>query len=113
MPSNRSVLTLTGVSTTSLSQPVYFPDYSVRPFSLSIACVNLNSSAVYTVQHSNDYTGSSAFISTAATWFASTAATAITTNAFVTYSVPVTAISLVSTAGSSVSQVTATFLQAG
>lgn len=48
--------------------PTWVPDTAVRPFSASVACV-VNSSAIsFNVEASLDFTGSSNFISSAATW---------------------------------------------
>lgn len=112
MPSNRAVFTLTGLSSTN-GFPIYFPDTAIRPFSLSISCVISSTTAAYTVEHSLDYSGSSAFLSTAATWFPSSGITAATTNAFTAYTYPVTATRLNSTGGSSAGTFTMTVVQAG
>lgn len=113
MPSGRYVTTLTGVSTTSSSFPTWFPDTAIRPFSVSVSAAVNSTAVVYTVSHTLDYTGSSAFISTAATWYASSGITVATTNAFTAYTFPVTAIQLASTAGSATGTVTMTIVQAG
>lgn len=113
MPSNRYVITLTGISSTSSSYPTYFPDVAVRPFSVSVSAAVNSTNVAYTVNHTLDYTGSSTFISTAATWFPSSGITAATTNAFTAYTFPVTAIQLASTAGSSAGTITMTIVQAG
>lgn len=113
MPSIPWSRTLTGISTTSSDYPTYFPDISIRPFSLSVQTVVNSTNVAYTVRHSNDYTGSSTFISTAATWFPSTGTTAATTNSFAAYTYPVTAIQIVSTAGSSAGTIAITIVQAG
>lgn len=103
--------TLTGLSsTTGFLQ--YFPDVTRNPFNVSVACVNTSTQA-YTVQHSLDYTGSSVFISSNATWFPSSGITAATTAAFTAYTFPITALRLNSTGGSSTATVTMTVLQAG
>lgn len=112
MPSNRYVTTLTGLSTTA-GNPLYFPDYAVRPFSVSVSAVVNSTSVAYTVQHTLDYTGSSTFLSSQATWFASSGITAAATSAFTAYTYPVTAIQLNSTAGSSTGTITMTIVQAG
>jgi hypothetical protein len=113
MPSGRYTTTLTGISSTSSSYPTYFPDTSIRPFSVSVSAAVNSTSVAYTINHTLDYTGSSAFVSTAATWFPSSGITAATTNAFTAYTFPVTAIQLASTAGSSAGTVTVTIVQAG
>lgn len=113
MPSAPWRYTLTGVSTTSSAYPTWFPDTSIRPFAVTVQTVVNSTGVAYTVQHSLDYTGSSAFISTAATWFPSTGTTAATTNSIAAYTYPVTAISVVSTAGSSTGTIAITIVQAG
>lgn len=112
MPSGRYSATLTGLSTTT-GYLLYFPDTAVRPFSVSVSAAISSTNAVFTVQHSLDYTGSSAFISSNATWFPSSGITAATTNAFTVYDWPVTAIRLNSSAGSSAGTITMTIVQAG
>lgn len=113
MPSGPNVQTLTGLSTTN-GYPIYFPDHSARtPFLVSIATVVNSTTAAYTVEHSLDYTGSSVFVSTAATWFASSGITAASTNAFTAYTYPVTAIRLNSTGGSSQGTIAMTIVQNG
>tara|TARA_R110000868_G_scaffold13553_9_gene63056 strand:- start:935 stop:1156 length:222 start_codon:yes stop_codon:yes gene_type:complete len=71
----------------------------------------------YSVQHSYDYTGSSTFVSTAATWFTPTAFSTIAgLNAEGTYTYPVTAIRLNVTTGTtaaSTASVAVTIIQAG
>ena len=113
MPSGRYTTTITGVSTTSSNWPTYVPDTAVRPFNLGIGCVVNSTNVAYSVQHSFDYTGSSTFISTAATWFNNINITAATTNADTNYAFPVSAIRIVSTAGSSAGTVQMTIIQAG
>lgn len=113
MPSGRYLTTLTGISSTSSSYPTWFPDTAVRPFSVSVSAAVNSSAVAYTVNHTLDYTGSSVFISTAATWFPSSGITGATTNAFTAYTFPVTAIQLASTAGSSTGTITLTIVQAG
>ena len=103
--------TLTGLSSDS-GYLQYFPDTTRFPFSLSVACTNTSTQA-FTVEHSLSYTGSSTFVSTAATWFPSSGITAATTSAFTAYTYPVTAIRLNSTGGSSTATVTMTIVQAG
>jgi hypothetical protein len=121
MPSNRTVLTATGVSSAVGKWPVtYYPDTNIRPFSLSVAVV-LNSTAngsTYNVEHSLDY-GSSGVTSTtwqssAATWFQSSGITANSCLAsFTAYTYPVSAVRLNSTAGNSSTIFTVTVVQAG
>lgn len=112
MPSARYSATLTGLSTTT-GYLTYFPDTAIRPFSVAVSAAINSTNAVYTVQHSLDYTGSSAFISSNANWFPSSGITAATTNAFTVYDWPVTSIRLNSSAGSSAGTITMTIVQAG
>lgn len=113
MPSQRFSITITGVSTTSGYMVPYFPDYMVRPFNIGIGCVTASSSTVYTVQHSFDYTGSSTFISSNATWFPNSAITGLSCNKDGNYAYPVSAIRVISTAGASDNTITMTIMQAG
>ena len=111
----RSILwqkTLIGLSSTD-GFPIYFPDTDIRPFALTVA--TYASSQTYNVEHSLDYTGSSAFISSNATWFQnSTQSGAIGVNLISNYAFPVTAIRLNVTAGSTTNTgVTMKILQAG
>jgi hypothetical protein len=114
MPSNRVVLTLTGLSSSS-GYPLWVPDTAVRPFNIGFGVVfsSTATSNVINVEHSFDYSGSSAFISSNATWFQNSTASGATSNVVGNYAFPVAAIRLNSTAGSSTTTVTATFLQAG
>lgn len=112
MPSNRFSITITGISSTSGYMTPYFPDTMIRPFNIGIGCVN-TSSQVYTVEHSFDYTGSSTFISSNATWFPNSGITAKTTYQDGNYAYPVSAIRVQSSAGSSTGTVTMTIIQAG
>jgi len=111
MPSMPSKQVLTGLSSTN-GFPIWFSDVAIRPFSVSVSAATNSSNANYSVEVSNDYTGSSTFISTAATWFSSILSAA-TTNAFVSIGFPVTAVRINSTGGSSTGVITATFVQAG
>jgi hypothetical protein len=111
MPSNLSRQTLTGLSSTA-GFLQWFPDVDIRPFSASVACA-VNSSAIsYNIEASLDYTGSSAFISTAATWFSS-GLSAATSNALASFAFPVSALRVNVVSGSSTGTVAATFAQAG
>ena len=111
MPSGRFVASITGLSSTA-GFPVWFPDSAVRPFSASVACV-VNSSAIsYNVEASLDYSGSSTFLSSLATWFSS-GLSAATSNALVSFGFPVTALRLNVVSGSSTGTVAVTALQAG
>lgn len=112
MPSNRFTITITGISSTEGYMTPYFPDTMIRPFNIGIGCTN-TSSQVYTVEHSFDYTGSSTFISSNATWFPNSGITAKTTNQDGNYAYPVSAIRVQSSAGSSTGTVTMTIIQAG
>lgn len=103
----------TGVSTTGGYTDVFFPDITKTPFSVSISAAVNSTAQVFSVEHSLDYTGSSTFVSTAATWFQSSGITAATTNAFTAYTFPVSAIRVQSSAGSSIGTVTVTMVQAG
>lgn len=109
MPSIRYSVTITGASQ---STP-YFPDTMIRPFNIGIGCVTASSSTVYTVQHSFDYTGSSAFTSSNATWFPNSGITAKSCNTDGNYAYPVSAIRVISTAGAADNTVTMTIIQAG
>jgi hypothetical protein len=109
MPSGRWVQTLTGLSSTN-GFPIYFPDWAIRPFGLGISVAG--SSATYNVEISQDYTGSSAFISSNATWFSSLASAQVSSG-FFSVSVPVSAVRLNVTAGSSTATTTITAIQAG
>jgi hypothetical protein len=111
MPSIPFRATVTGLSSTN-GTPVWFPDTAVRPFSVGIGCVVNSSAVTYNIEHSFDYTGSSTFISSAATWFSS-AISAATSNTFGSYGFPVSALRLNVTAGSSTGTVSVTAIQAG
>ncbi len=105
LPSRQS---LTGLSSTS-GFPQWFPE-DVRPFSVSVAVSG--SSATFNVEISNDYTGSSAFISSNAVWYSSLAAAVVST-AFFSIGAACTAIRLNVTAGSSTAVTSVSFVQAG
>jgi len=110
MPSIRYSITQSGSGTTT----PYFPDTMVRPFAIGVGTV-VNSSAVFfQVEHSFDYTGSSAFISSNATWFPNSGITGKSCNTDGNYAFPVSAIRLnVSSAAGSSATVTLTLIQAG
>ena len=92
--------------------PTWFRDTTIRPFSASVAAV-VNSSAIsYNVEASLDFSGSSSFISSAATWFSS-GLSASTSNALASFGFPVSALRLNVVSGSSTGTVTASFVQAG
>lgn len=103
----------TGISTTSGFTSTFIPDYMIRPFNIGVGCVVNSTASTYSVEHTFDYTGSSAFISSNATWFPNTGITAKATNADGNYAYPVTAIRLNVTAGSSTGTVSMTLVQAG
>jgi hypothetical protein len=112
MPSIASRQTLTGMSSTG-GFPQWFPDTAIRPFSVAVsAAVNSTGTQTFNIEYSEDYSGSSTFISTAATWFSS-GSSAQTSNALAAFSFPVTALRINVTAGASQGTVTATFVQAG
>lgn len=113
MPSNPFRVTQTGVSTTAGFTSILFPDYDVRPFSVGIGCVVNSTAVAYSVQHSFDYTGSSTFISSNATWFTNTTISTVSSNQDGNYAFPVSAIRLNVTAGSSTGTVSMTAIQAG
>jgi hypothetical protein len=113
MPSERYVTTTTGLSST-FGWPIYVPDCMVRPFNIGIGCVvSSTGTQTYNVEHSFDYTGSSTFISSNATWFANSALNAQSSNANGNYASPVSVIRLNVTNGSSLGAVTMTIMQAG
>jgi hypothetical protein len=114
MPNGRIVLSLTGLSSTN-GYPLWVPDTAVRPFNIGFGVV-LSSTSVgqtYSIEHSMDFTGSSAFLSSNATWFANSTAQGATSNLTGNYAFPVSAIRLNVTAGSSTATTTATLIQAG
>jgi hypothetical protein len=117
MPAQRVVLTLSGISTTSSSPvgyPLYIADWSKNPPQNTSVSVVINSTAAApttNIEVTNDYTGSSAFISTAATWFSSFAS-ALSSNAFVAITAPFTALRVNATAGSTQQTLTVTVLSA-
>ena len=110
MPSMRFSVTQAGSGITT----PYFPDTYVRPFNIGVGTV-INSTAVFfTVEHSFDYTGSSAFISSNATWFPNSGITGRSCNTDGNYAFPVSAIRLnVSSAAGSSATVSLTLIQAG
>ena len=116
MPSMPFRATLTGFSTAN-GFATFFPDITVTPFSVSVACVPTSTAPAFSVQYSLDYTGSSTFTSTAATWFTVTGFSTIAgVNANGSVDVPVTAIRLNTSGGStatSTASITMTCVQAG
>lgn len=113
MPSNPFRVTLTAPSTTGGFGSMYAPDYSVRPFSVAVAVTTTSTTVSANVEHTYDYTGSSAFISSNAVWFVSSGVSSATGNAQMGYSYPVTAIRLNINSGSSAGATTMTCIQAG
>lgn len=117
MPSMIFSVTQTGLSTgTNGFTQLYAPDWMIRPFSIGIGCVANSTSLTYSVQHSYDYTGSSTFISSNATWFTNSAFSSNTGNAEGSYTAPVSAIRLYVTAtttSSGTNTVSMTAIQAG
>jgi hypothetical protein len=113
MPAQRVVQTITGLSSTAGFQ-LYVVDWAKNPpQNIGVSGV-LNSTAAaptYNIEATNDYTGSSTFTSSAATWFSSLA-TAVASNALVAVTVPVTALRANVTAGSSIQTLTVTFISA-
>lgn len=107
--------TVTGLSSTFGlgSSLVFFPDLMQTPFAIGIGCVISSTSATYNVEHTFDATGSSAFISSNATWFQNSTISAASSNLSGNYAFPVSAIRLNVTAGSSTGTVTFTAIQAG
>lgn len=105
--------TVTGLSSTFglTSSLVFFPDVMLNPFAIGIGCTS--SGNTYSVEHSFDYTGSSTFISSNATWFQNSTLSGATANLSGNYAFPVSAIRLNVTAGSSIANVTFTAIQAG
>lgn len=119
MPAGIYTVTLTGLSSSS-GYPVFFPDIrQTAPFSVSIACVTASSSSGFSVQYSLDYPGpnssglTGAWNSTSATWFNSTGISGASSTLLTNYNMPVTAIRLNSTGGSSTNTVTMTIVQNG
>jgi hypothetical protein len=102
MPTQRVALTITGLSST-FGYPIVAGDWNkLGPFNLGITGV-MTSTAVtpaYNLEVTQDFSGSSAFLSTAATWFSSLA-TAVASNILLQITTPVTAIRPNVTGGSS------------
>ncbi len=113
MPTNPYRVTLTGLSSTS-GYPMYAPDYAIRPFNIGIGCVvNSTGTQTFNVEHTFDYTGSSVFISSNATWLQNSTISGATANITGDYAFPVSAIRLNVTAGASQGTVTMTLIEAG
>jgi hypothetical protein len=111
MPSGRSVQTLTGLSSTA-GYLFWYPDYDIRPFGVTVQTVVNSTGISYNVEATLDFSGSSTFLSSLATWFSS-ALSAATSNALTAIGVPVTAIRLNAVSGSSTTTITMTSIQAG
>lgn len=109
--------TVTGLSSTFGlgSSLVFFPDLMLNPFNIGIGCVVNSTSAItsYNVEHTFDATGSSAFISSNATWFLNSTIAAASSNTTGNYAFPVSGIRINVTAGSSTGTVSFTAIQAG
>jgi hypothetical protein len=117
MPATRWSKTLTGLSSTA-GYIIYYPDiYNMRAaFNLSVAAVRgptSSSTAIYNLEGSQDYTGSSTFVSTAATWFSSIVSQATSVDTLVQVTVPISALRVNVTAGTSLSTITLTVISAG
>jgi hypothetical protein len=97
------------------SSLVFFPDLTRTPFAIGLACVCNSTSATtsYNVEHTFDYTGSSAFISSNAFWFQNSTISAASSNLTGNLAFPVSAVRLNVTAGSSVGTIAFTAIQAG
>ena len=104
--------TITGLSST-FGFPMSFPDIMQDPFAIGIGCVVNSTNITYSIEHSFDYTGSSAFISSNATWFQNSTISAASSNLTGNFAFPVSAIRPNVTAGSSTGTLTVTLLQAG
>ena len=117
MPTLPFRVTQTGLSTgTNGFTPTLFPDYMIRPFHIGIGVVANSAALTYSVQHSFDFTGSSTFISSNATWFTNTAFSSATGSLDGNYAYPVSAIRLYVTAtttSSAANTVSMTAIQAG
>lgn len=109
----RWVTTVTGLSSTFGFASINFPDVMQNPFAIGVGCVVNSTSITYSVEHSFDYTGSSAFISSNATWFQNSTISAASSNLTGNYAFPVSAIRPNVTAGSSTGTLTVTLIQAG
>ena len=103
--------TITGLSSTIgfLSSLVFFQ----TPFNIGVGCVVSSTNITFSVQHSFDYTGSSTFISSNATWFTNTGISRASSNVDGNYAFPVSASRGNVTAGSSQGTLTVTLIQTG
>jgi hypothetical protein len=99
MPANRWTQSITGLSTTS-GYPLYIPDwFNNDAFSLGISVTASSTGTPYNVEGTLGYTGSSAFISTAAIW--ATISSLAGNSSLIAVTTPVTAIRLNVVSGSS------------
>lgn len=107
--------TITGQSSTFGlgSSLIYVPDIMMCPFAIGVGCVVNSTAITFTIEHTFDYTGSSTFISSNATWFPNSGITTQSTNKDGNYAFPVSAIRGNVTAGSSTGTLTLTLIQAG
>lgn len=107
--------TITGLSSTFGlgSSLICAPDITQTPFAIGVGCVVNSTNITYNVEHTFDYTGSSAFISSNATWFLNSTIAAASSNLTGNYAFPVSAIRGNVTAGSSTGTLTITLIQAG
>lgn len=90
--------TVTGSSLNTGAYPTCFVDWMTRPTNISVGVISTN---VYSVEYTYDYTGSSVFYSSNASWFQTTLSAVSCSNQSINISAPVTAVRLNSTAGSS------------
>src|SRR5690349_15231808 len=109
--------TITGLSSSFGlgSSLVFFPNLMANPFNVSVAvtCNSTSAATSYNVEHTFDYTGSSTFISSNATWFQNSTLSAASSNLTGNYAFPVSGIRLNITAGSSQGNITMVCLQSG
>lgn len=104
---------ITGLSSSATSWPISVPDITQTPFAIGVGCVVNSTNITYNVEHTFDYTGSSVFISSNATWFQNSTISQASSNLTGNYAFPVSAIRANVTAGSSTGLLTVTLLQAG
>lgn len=125
MPSNPFRATVLGPSTAAGSvtwptttgfggYPIFFPDYAVRPFNIGVGItLTATATSIFNVEHTFDYTGSSAFISSNATWLVNTGINQNSCSIAGNYAYPVSAIRLNVTNGSTTTSVNMTLISAG
>lgn len=114
--------TLVGLSTGSTGSnvvlssiafyPTWFTDPVQNPFNIGIGITSVSTN-VCNAEVTFDYTGSSAFISSNATWMPLSGLTSVSGNNTGNIAFPVTAVRLNCTAGTSNLSVTMTVIQAG